>query len=146
MIALDTNILVYAGQSVPDRRKARAVEIIAAAALVDSIVPTQALVEFAAVCRRKGLLDMTACRQRVTEWALGFRTVSVMPADVTAAIAALDRYRLSFYDALICATSSRAGATVMLSEDMADGAAYDGLRIINPFVPVNDAAIAELLA
>lgn len=145
MIALDTNILVYAGQSEPDHRKERAIEIVAAVAVVDSFLPTQALVEFSAVCRSKRLLDLAACEKRVIEWSEGFRTIGILPEDVVRALSTVDRHKLSFYDALICATARRGGATTLLSEDMADGENYDGVRIVNPFDPANEAVIAHLL-
>ena len=65
------------------------------------------------------------------------------------AAAALDLVtarQLSWFDALIIATSRRAGATALLTEDMHDGADFDGLRIINPFALHNAPAITALLA
>jgi predicted nucleic acid-binding protein len=41
--------------------------------------------------------------------------------------------KISFWDALICASAVKAGATVLLSEDMNPGQQVAGLRIENPF-------------
>ena len=41
--------------------------------------------------------------------------------------------RVSYWDALLVATAAEAGCTWVLTEDMADGAVLEGLRIHNPF-------------
>ena len=68
-----------------------------------------------------------------------------MADDIINAARAAERYKLAYFDALMCAVASRAGATVLLSEDMADGMEIDGLRIVNPFDPGNAGLIAELI-
>jgi predicted nucleic acid-binding protein len=44
-----------------------------------------------------------------------------------------DRYRLAFWDALIVAAAVAAGARILLSEDMQEGAEIEGVLIVNPF-------------
>lgn len=68
-----------------------------------------------------------------------------VPDDVIAASVLAARYKIAYFDALICAVASRTGATVLLSEDMADGMEIDGLRIVNPFSAGNEGLIAELI-
>ena len=41
--------------------------------------------------------------------------------------------RLSYRDSLIVETALSCGADVLLTEDLQDGQAIDGLRIANPF-------------
>ena len=41
--------------------------------------------------------------------------------------------RASYWDALLIATAAEAGCKSILTEDLADGAALHGVRIINPF-------------
>ena len=43
------------------------------------------------------------------------------------------RYSLSHWDSLLVAACIEAGVKTLYSEDMADGADYDGVRIVNPF-------------
>lgn len=43
------------------------------------------------------------------------------------------RYRLSFYDAHICAAALLSGVKVLLSEDMQEGMKVDTLSVKNPF-------------
>lgn len=44
-----------------------------------------------------------------------------------------DRYRLSFWDALLAASAIEAGCTLFLSEDMNGGQKIDAMTIVNPF-------------
>jgi predicted nucleic acid-binding protein len=55
----------------------------------------------------------------------------------------LTRFKLQYFDALIIAVASRAGARILLSEDMHDGLVVDGLRVVNPFVAGNETLLAE---
>lgn len=51
----------------------------------------------------------------------------------------------SFFDAVIIAVARRAGATLLLSEDMHDGLVIEGLTIVNPFVAGNEGVLADWL-
>ena len=44
-----------------------------------------------------------------------------------------DRYRISFWDALLLASANAADCDYFLSEDLNDGQAYGGVIVINPF-------------
>ena len=54
-------------------------------------------------------------------------------------------HRIGFWDALMCATASRAGLQYLLSEDLQDGRQLASLRIVNPFRPENAALIDRIL-
>lgn len=45
-----------------------------------------------------------------------------------------DRYRLSFWDALIVAAARAASCAGLLTEDLQDDQVVDGVRVINPFL------------
>jgi predicted nucleic acid-binding protein len=45
-----------------------------------------------------------------------------------------DRYRLSFWDALIVAAAAAAGCRYLLTEDLQNGQELDGVLVINPFL------------
>ena len=53
--------------------------------------------------------------------------------DVLAAIDVAERWRVSFWDAMIVRTAQRAEATVLWSEDLAPGQSFDGVTVTNPF-------------
>jgi predicted nucleic acid-binding protein len=46
---------------------------------------------------------------------------------------AAERYRLSWYDSLILAAAIEAGCSVVYSEDLQDGFAAGGVKVMNPF-------------
>ena len=62
-----------------------------------------------------------------------FPTVSVIPRHIVAAIEIEERYRVSFWDALILATAASCGASVLYTEDLSDGQKYDSVVVRNPF-------------
>jgi predicted nucleic acid-binding protein len=43
------------------------------------------------------------------------------------------RFQISYWDAAIIAAAQRAGATVLYSEDLSEGQAYESVRVVNPF-------------
>ncbi|MFH2065203.1 MAG: PIN domain-containing protein [Pseudomonadota bacterium] len=45
-----------------------------------------------------------------------------------------ERYRLSFWDALILAAACRAKAEILLTEDLSHDQEIEGIRIVNPFL------------
>jgi predicted nucleic acid-binding protein len=53
--------------------------------------------------------------------------------DVLNAVDAVDRWHVSFWDAMILTTANRSGAEIVWSEDMNDGQVYDGVVVRNPF-------------
>ena len=86
---------------------------------------------------------------RASRRAESFREVfGVVDTDFSLLVAAQDlasRHRLQFWDAVIVKAAVRSGATLLLSEDMQDGARLDGVLIINPFDVGNVAKINRLL-
>jgi predicted nucleic acid-binding protein len=53
--------------------------------------------------------------------------------DVLRASILEERYRLSFWDALILVAAKKAGAETLLSEDLSHGQRIDGVTVENPF-------------
>ena len=54
-------------------------------------------------------------------------------------------HNISFWDALLCATSIRMGLSFLMTEDLQDGRSLHGLTIVNPFRPDNDALVDHIL-
>lgn len=46
-----------------------------------------------------------------------------------------ERYQLSYRDAAIVAAARALGAGTLCSEDLNHGQEYDGVRVVNPFLP-----------
>lgn len=144
MIAFDTNILVYAqqgGKSEP--RHERALSLIYEATLIDSCIPVQVLGEFLNVCVRKLKITPDDVIDQIEEYADVFDCPQTGHDDLTRAAHLADLHDLQFFDALIVTVSAKAGATILLSEDMQDGLEIEGLRIVNPFAAANEALLAD---
>ena len=133
---LDANILVYAADGAEPVRRAAADEIINRAIPGDCVLTPQSLAEFFQAVTRKQIIPRVAAASQVRRW-MGLFTLS-HGADASAlrvALQAAEAGRFQFYDALFLATARQAGCTAAISEDMADGAELDGVRIIAAFAP-----------
>jgi len=132
---LDTNILIYATSLSPDHAPKRE----AARAWVarsDWGVSTQVLMEFFAQARqpRHGLLPTAA--QAFVERIAARRPVVAVDRDIVLqALALRHRHYLSHWDAAILCAARRLGAHTVVSEDMAPGVDYGGVRVLDPFQP-----------
>ena len=132
---VDTNILVYAHDADAGRKHD------VASALVrqlwdarDGVLSTQVLQEFYVTVTRKipkpiSRKDARDLLQTYTAW----RVIGVEPADVLAASDYEERFRLSFWDALILMSALKANADRLVSEDLHAGQRIRGLQITNPF-------------
>jgi predicted nucleic acid-binding protein len=143
LIAFDTNILIYAQQVSEDLRHRKAIRLLYSASLLDACIPTQVLGEFLNVCIRKLKLPPIDAVDQVNEYVRIFSTPETSHIDLADAAHLVAKHNLQYFDALILTVSRRAGASILLSEDMHDGLEVDGLRVVNPFVAANDAVLAD---
>ena len=146
MIAFDTNILVYVeDQADQNGRRAHAFELVQQLTTGGHCIPLQVFAEFLNVCAKKKFLPMEEAVDKITAYAAIFETPGTTADDLMDAARIQNRCNLQFFDALILTVAARAGATMLLSEDMIDGLEVEGVRIVNPFNPENDAVIAAAL-
>jgi predicted nucleic acid-binding protein len=125
----DTNVLFYLLSE--DATKADRVEELIASG---GVISVQVLNEFAAVAARKLSLSWREIRDIL----IPIREVcEIEPVTVEThdrGIEIAERYRFSFYDAMIVASALRAGCKTLYSEDLQQGQVIDRqLRIRNPF-------------
>ena len=132
-VFVDTNVLYYANTDSNDPRHAlarRQVERLwdtpgQAAASV------QVLQELHVHLVRKAGLSPQQSAQRVSHY-LVWRVIDNDRVLLTAAFEVQTRWQLSFWDSLIVVAAQRSGASVLWSEDMADGQQFGTVRIVNP--------------
>jgi len=62
-----------------------------------------------------------------------FNVVEITGGLVLAALAARERFEISYWDAAILEAARAAGCEVLLSEDLGHGQDYAGVRVENPF-------------
>ncbi len=142
-VALDTNILVYSVDLDAGKKHDKAIELFAQLTPANCVLSLQSLCEFYAAVTRKKLMPVGDAMAQIDDWQQLFPVVSAKAATLTRAFAAVKRYQLSFWDALLWATVREAGITTLLSEDFQHEQHLDGVQIINPF-KIND--IGDLLA
>ena len=143
---LDTNILVYTVGSSADPKRVRARDlIIRGMRSGTTILMLQSLAEFSNVATRKLGIDPDSVRRRVQAWANVMPVQAAAEQDLVGALQILHDHKLPFWDALLCATATRADVRYLLTEDLPDGRSLHGLAIVNPFLPGNAALIDSIL-
>jgi len=132
---VDTNVLVYHRDSSDPERQARAAEWMAR--LWDEgsgRVSVQVLHEYYVTVT--GKLDPGMPREEAREDIAALRAWNPLAPDaglLEDAWAVEDRYRLSFWDAMIVAAAHRLDCRTLLTEDLQDGQDLDGLLVRSPF-------------
>ena len=131
---VDTNVLLYAVSTDP-AEQAKATVARALLASTDLALSVQVLQEFYVQATRSSRPDPLSHEQAagLVEAFLRFPTQEITPAILVAALATSHRHRLSYWDAAILEAARALGCDVVLSEDLAHGRRYDGLRVENPF-------------
>lgn len=133
MTFLDTNVFVYFADK-RDLRKQRIARAILLAAKNSGtyLLSVQVLNEFANVALKKLGMDENDVIAYVKEFSQ-IRTVENRLAWTYSALEARRRYGIQFYDSLIVAAAEANGCNEILTEDLADGQIYCGVKAVNPF-------------
>ena len=133
MTFLDTNVFVYEidVRDPVKQRKATSI-LLDAGDSGDYVISAQVRNEFANVAMRK----FGKTREETlafVELFRAIRTVPVAPEWTARAIRIMERYGLQFYDSLLVAAAEATGCDEILTEDLADGQTYCGVKASNPF-------------
>jgi predicted nucleic acid-binding protein len=131
---VDTNVLLYAVSTAAGeaRKKDIARRLLEAEDLALSV---QVLEEFyVQATRATGPHPLShAQASALVEAFQRFRVQETSVGILKAALAAGQLFRLSYWDAAIIEAARVLGCPLVLSEDLADGRDYDGVRVENPF-------------
>jgi len=132
---VDSNVLVYA-VSADEPEKQRVAREIVARGFTEGCfaISTQVMLEVYVNITRKAKIGLPPREafdyvRAFAEWPV----VEMTPDLVLAALGLAERSQISPWDAAILETARQAGCTTVLSEDLADGQAYGGIRVENPF-------------
>ena len=131
---VDTNILMYAHDRTARAKHQRAVALVEELWRDRSgVVSTQVLQELCVNLRRRAgrPLDCKATRDIVADY-LSWRVVVNNGDSILEALELQERYRISFWDALVVGAAQSSGADVLYSEDFSDGQSYGSVRAVNP--------------
>lgn len=138
MNALDTNVVVYSLDSSDPIKHAKAKTLLTdlVGSADPTILPWQVCGELLN-CLRKweaaGRIAAADVQAHFDDFQTAFPIFVPTPASVPLYFNVFARFSLSHWDALLVAACKEAGATTLYSEDMQDGADYDGVKIVDPF-------------
>lgn len=131
---VDTNVLLYAVSTAPKERAKAAVanDILRQRDLALSV---QVLQEFYVQATRDSRRDRLRHDQavRLAESFCRYPVQELTLPIVRAAFVTRARWGISYWDAAILEAARSSGCEVVLSEDLADGEDYGGVRVENPF-------------
>lgn len=135
-VFVDTNVLIYAHDLDAGLRHDRAVSILSELwERENGIISVQVLQEFYVNATRKIPHPLTPASARgIIKNYLAWHVAANDPSTVLLASEIAERNHLSFWDALIFASASIAGADRILSEDLNHGQVIEGIEIENPFL------------
>jgi len=131
---VDTNILVYAHDRSAGVKHDRARTLVEQLWISgQGVLSTQVLQELCVNLRRKVRRPWPAAEVRklvqdYTSW----EVITNSAESIIEALEIEQRYRLSFWDALIVHAAEVSGASVLYSEDFPPGQRYHGIPVVNP--------------
>lgn len=134
---VDTNILMYAHDVSAGAKHQRAKVLVEELWRTRSgVVSTQVLQELCVNLRRKAgrPLELKATRDLIADY-LSWQVMVNTGESILEALELEDRYRISFWDALVIQAAQASGAEVLYSEDLSDGQTYGSVRVVNPLAP-----------
>lgn len=134
-ITLDTNILVYTFDADAGERHKKAVQVLKKVITLDCVLTLQALSEFFNTITRKFGLDAKIATHLVESFQEFFPVIIAKPTTLSHAMRLVCDSKLSFWDAMLCATARDNGVTLLLSEDFNHEQLLNSIRIVNPFLP-----------
>jgi predicted nucleic acid-binding protein len=132
-VFVDTNVFLYAVDRA-DPRKQAAARLWRAELWKSRRGRTsfQVLQEFFVIVTRKALSSRENARAEVRDL-LAWKPVAVDAVTLERGWKIQDRYKLSFWDALIVAAAQQAMCGYLLTEDLQTGQDMDGVVVVNPF-------------
>lgn len=131
---IDTNVLVYAeAKDYPLKQKAAFTLLKQLYEETSGVLSTQVLQEYCNVALKKLRLTPQYIRSQL-DFYEQFEVIQVTPAIIRTGMDLHQTRSIAFYDAIVIASASTAGCSVLFSEDMNAGEIMNGVRIVNPFV------------
>jgi len=133
MIALDTNVLIYACDRADSRRQQIAIDLVANSP--DGVLLWQVACEFVAASRKLSAQGLTASDawNRLTEFLTLLHLVLPTAGVLDRAQRLHVTHGVSFWDALVLAACVEAGVDTLYSEDVPGLATLGALHVVNPF-------------
>ena len=145
MVALDTNILVYAEGLNGRPMRDAALQLLERLPEESTLVPIQALVELLYVLVRKAGRSRSTARQAVLGWGDTYPLIETSPSVLVTAMDLTVDHKLSIWDAVMLSAAADARCRLLLSEDLQDGFTWSGVTVTNPFTKPRHPLLERLL-
>lgn len=133
---VDANILVYsADSSSPSKQRTARNLLSRLQSDGDGVISIQVMQEFYAAATRRLMIDALTAKSMLQT----FQAWEIVAPDVDLVKEAIDCSiinQLSFWDALIVVSAEKARCEVLWTEDMNSGQIIRGVRVENPFEPL----------
>jgi predicted nucleic acid-binding protein len=135
---VDTNVVIYAHDPADPVKHANAQALLHS--LSDSgllLFSTQVLNEFCfAMMRPKRIRPISAneAREIVGDLSATGRVLSLSAGTTALALSAVERYGMSFWDALIWACAKENAVSLIYSEDIPSMSEIESVQYVNPFI------------
>jgi predicted nucleic acid-binding protein len=131
---VDTNVLIYAHDVDAKEKHTVAKEVLQELwTNRTGVLSMQVLQEFYVNVTRKLPKPLMRDSARAVIDKYSRWCIQTTHAEIAAAFRIEDEARVGFWDALICAAASKAGAEQIFSEDLNAGQKIVGIRVVNPF-------------
>lgn len=132
---VDSNILVYAYDLAQGEKREKAkARLLSLWESGFGCVSIQVLQEFFVSVTRKSEFPLSS--EQAAQVIHDFSDWKVHRPGIKDVIAAIDlheRYRISFWDAMILQSARQSGCSILWSEDFSEGEDYAGVKVFNPF-------------
>jgi len=128
---LDTNILISL-YSTEEKKQKRVLELLQNDDT--SVISTQVLSEFCNILKKKFNFNTKQLNILLQDFEKNFLMHPTDIEQIKTALTISDRYKYSFYDALVIAGAIHSGCTLLFSEDLQHGQTIlNKVKITNPF-------------
>jgi len=128
---LDTNILISL-YSTEEKKQKRVLELLQNDDT--SVISTQVLSEFCNILKKKFNFNTKQLNILLQDFEKNFLLHTTDIEQIKTALTISDRYKYSFYDALVIAGAIHSGCTLLFSEDLQHGQTIlNKVKITNPF-------------
>lgn len=133
MTFIDTNVLVYyVDERYPEKCRVATGIVASAIDNSDYLISAQVLNEFANVAIKKLSMPEDEAGAYVREF-MQIKTVDQRADWTCSALEIKKKCGIQFFDSLLIAAASDNGCDEILTEDLADGQTYCGVKAVNPF-------------
>ncbi len=132
----DSNVLIYAFDTEAGQKGERARTLLAMAARTGAgVLSYQVFQELISVMQKKYRVKPSNAEMKriLAQTRKDFQVIESSGELLANALDLRERFNFSWYDSLIVAAALEAKCELLVSEDMRDGLAIDGMTIVNPF-------------